>query len=834
VFRKPAPGCPLRSAAGAPAPKVHKRLFVKYIALFVAVVSLALLVNGASDVYFSFQDYKTSLIRIQREQAEAAAGKISQFVTEIRNQLAWTTQAPAGASSIEQRRFDALRLLRQVPAITEFSQLDAAGKERLRVSRLAMDVLNSGVDYSNDPRFDEAIAHKVYYSPVYFRRESEPHMTVAIAGNRREAGVSVAEVNLKHIWDVVTLIKVGSRGHAYVVDAQGKLLAHPDLSLVLRNTDMSSFAQVKAARAGLSDTAEQVQEAQSIAGTRVLAAYAPVAPLGWLVFVELPVEEAYAPLYQNLHRSAWVLLAALALAVASGVFLAGRLIGPIRALQAGAARIGAGDLSQRIEIKTGDELESLADQFNDMAGKLATSYSELERKVVQRTHELQQRTNELARSVTELSALSDVSRTVNLTLDLKTVLDTIVAKAAQLSGAEAGAIYVRGEATGEYTLHATCGDHPIAADEDASISAAVRTAVDRNEPVQVADPHDEPLSEAGQTPPHAGYPARLIIPLRSADDIVGALIVRRRQPVAFDKGDIDLLQTFAAQSAVAVRNARLFQQIEQKSRELELASQHKSQFLASMSHELRTPLNAIIGLTEMMISNCGRFGTERAVEPLRRVSRAGAHLLGLINQALDLSKIEAGKLDLDPETVDLPQIVEEVVGASRPLAEQNGNRLVVKIDEGLGFLDVDALRLRQILLNLLSNACKFTKQGDVELSARSLNDDGGRYVEFVVTDNGIGMTPEQQSRLFEEFSQADSTIARRYGGTGLGLAISRKLARMMGGDILVVSSSGKGSVFSLRLRRGSDSAGANGEAGSAGHCEPRAVGAHSPGHTKGC
>jgi signal transduction histidine kinase len=236
---------------------------------------------------------------------------------------------------------------------------------------------------------------------------------------------------------------------------------------------------------------------------------------------------------------------------------------------------------------------------------------------------------------------------------------------------------------------------------------------------------------------------------------------------------------------------RLYQQIE-------AASQHKSQFVAQMSHELRTPLNAIIGLTEMMVSNAARFGTEKAQEPLQRVHRAGTHLLGLINQVLDLSKIEAGKLELNPESVSLTPLIDEVIGTAGQLAKQNDNRLLVEAQEGLGALTVDPMRLRQILLNLLSNACKFTKQGEVKLKAREIIN-GGNWIELVVCDTGIGMTPEQQAKLFAEFTQADSLTARRFGGTGLGLAISRKLARMMGGDVTVASEPGKGSVFTVRL-----------------------------------
>ena len=204
---------------------------------------------------------------------------------------------------------------------------------------------------------------------------------------------------------------------------------------------------------------------------------------------------------------------------------------------------------------------------------------------------------------------------------------------------------------------------------------------------------------------------------------------------------------------------------------------------------------------DMMVSHAPRFGTEKAQEPLQRVHRAGTHLLGLINQVLDLSKIEAGKLELNPQTVQLAPLVDEVVGTARQLAEQNKNRLVLEAQENLGALTVDPMRLRQILLNLLSNACKFTKEGAVTLRARRVAN-GGHWIEFAVADTGIGMTPEQQAKLFAEFTQADATTAQRFGGTGLGLAITRKLARLMGGDVTVASEPGKGSVFTVRLPGG--------------------------------
>jgi serine phosphatase RsbU (regulator of sigma subunit) len=409
------PGQPDTIQGDAPARKTRSRLFIKYVALFMAVVCVALLANGTFEVFFSYREHKAALIRIQREQAEAAAAKLGQFIREIESQLGWTTQLPWSAGLIEQRRFDALRLLRQVPAITELAQLDATGKERLHVSRLAMDVVDGETDFATAPQFTEVVAHKVYYGPVYFRRDSEPYMTLSLAGTRRNAGVSVAEVNLKLIWDVVSQIKVGAHGHAYVVDAQGRLIAHPDISLVLRNTDMSQLAQVRAASGdAAATTAEPVQVARNIQGQQVLTASARVAPLGWLVFVELPVAEAYGPLYAALQRSGLVLLAALGLAVLAGVFLARRMVGPIQALRAGAARIGSGDLAQHIAIKTGDELEALADQFNDMARRLQESYTGLEEKVELRTRELRAALEQNARLFQEVEEKGKQLEAANL------------------------------------------------------------------------------------------------------------------------------------------------------------------------------------------------------------------------------------------------------------------------------------------------------------------------------------------------------------------------------------------------------------------------------------
>ena len=373
-------GAPLAARAG---------LFLKYVVMFVAIVILALAINGVSDIWFSYHEQQDLLVRIQREQAKSAAEKIGQFLNGITAGLAWKTQLSWSDTTLDEWQFDAVRLLRQVPALTEIVQLDATGREQFRMSREAPDVIASHADHSQDTAFIQAKANKVYYGPVYFIDESQPYMTIAMAGVRPEFGVIVGQVNLTFIWDVVSQIKVGKRGQAYVVDEAARLIAHPDISQVLRMTDMSSLAQVRAARAEASGSLDKSLQGVDIKGRSVLSAYAEVTPPGWLVFAELPIDEANAPLYDFALRSGVIILVALVLAIFAGLLLARRMVVPIRALRDGAVRIGGGDLGQRISINTGDELEALGDQFNAMAARLQESYAGLEGKVEERTHQLE-------------------------------------------------------------------------------------------------------------------------------------------------------------------------------------------------------------------------------------------------------------------------------------------------------------------------------------------------------------------------------------------------------------------------------------------------------------
>lgn len=600
-------------------PKMRGRLATKYFLFVLIAVSVVLLASSTVQTLYGYNDQVTALNRTQQQQADTAAKEIEQFVATIEQELSWTILFPwvEDPELFERRRADASLVLSRVPAVTELTLVDSEGRERVRVSALQMDVVNSGRDLVTDPAFLGALARGAFYGPVYYRNGSEPYFTLAIAGNRPANGVAIAEVNLVFLWELVSAMEVGSSGWAFVVDQEGRLIAHPDVTRVLRGTDYSALPQVAAALGGGGEAA-----ATGPGGQQLISAFAPVPPLGWFLFAELPTLEALAPIYKSLARSGIVLLLGLALAGAAAFILARRMVGPIRAIERGAARIGEGDLSHRISVNTSDEIESLAVQFNDMTARLQQSLTTLERRVEERT--------------------------------------------AQLA---------------------------------------------------------------------------------------------------------------------------------EKSEQLELASQHKSQFLANMSHELRTPLNAVLGYAELLVH--GYYGplTESSQEVLDRIQWNAKHLLLLINDVLDLSKIEAGELRLHFESYDLLAIVNEVVASTGSLASKKNLRLgvvaSVELPKGYG----DAQRIRQVTLNLVGNAIKFTDDGFVELTVG--RKDG--FLELEVVDSGPGIDPARQRDIFREFLQVENSDTRSRGGTGLGLAISKRIVEMHNGSIGVRSRVGAGATFWVLL-----------------------------------
>ncbi len=1156
------------------------RLFRKYVVVLLVLVGGVLMASSLVELYFAYRETQDAILRVERAKAVAAAARIEQFLKEVELQVRETTRTasddpdasqvgPAklgfrqglGAAMAEQRELDFLRVLRNVPAVGELSHLDLAGKEQLRVSRLDPDVVGSQEDFSRAPKFVEARAGKTYWSPVYLKNESEPYVTLAVPGGKYAVEVTTAEVNLGAVQKIVSQIEVGADGYAYVVDSRDQLVAHPDNRMLRTKRDLSALTQVKSARAdrtASTTSAPVAMVADGLGGGRVLAAHAAIAPLGWFVFVERPAAAAYAPLRAPIIRSAVIFVLGLGLSVLASILLARRMVAPIRVLQEGAARIGAGRLDQPIELHTGDEIQALAESFNRMTASLKESYEGLEQKVEARTRELgeanrdltealeqqtatseilrvisesptelqpvldalvksavrfcaandatihrlegdvlpvvahhgpiraprgfmtpvggtatgrsvlerravhvvdyqaateefpegsaiardlgyhtilsvpllresvplgaiilrrtevepfsdkqtallhtfadqaviaienvrlfkelQERTHELTRSVEELRALGEVGQAVSSSLDIQSVLTSIVSHAVELSQTDAGTIYEFDETAQVFVPRANYGideelieilrqSHIGIGESGIGQAAATRTAV------QIPDLQSQPNYPLPFLL-KAGYRALLAVPLLREDRVIGALAVRRKAAGAFPQPIVDLLQTFAtqsviaiqnarlfreideksralqelsrnqeqlsrlstalqeplslaeqltrvldaarqvvgldhlyiwtpspaadglmvsagaglsdgdwrdlvgvtiplgeagalaavyrngepllfseahplpekyrlrlpysgiaalrlkaflvspmiargrtvgvlsadnrvsrapiaahtvdllhsfaAQAAVAVENARLFQEIQEKSQQLEVASKHKSQFLANMSHELRTPMNAVLGYTDLILDNIFGDVPEAIRDTLERVKANGHHLLGLINDVLDLSKIEAGQLTLSLGDYSMGEVVHAVVSAVDSLAAEKKLELKATVPADLPPGRGDERRITQVLLNLAGNAIKFTDEGEVSIRARI--SDGAFVVS--VSDTGPGISEADQQTIFEEFQQADSSSTRKKGGTGLGLSISRRIVELHGGRLWVKSTPGHGSTFSFTL-----------------------------------
>ena len=760
-------------------------LFGKYVLSFVGLIVLLLVLNGGLETWFMYRDTTDLLTKAQTEKAESTARRIEQFVSEIERQISWATRA--SSTTVEQRRADYALLLQQAPAIDRLIQLDGSGKEQLRLTRREL-VLASGIDYSGNPRFTQTQAQSVWLSPVYFDG-LDPFMTIAMAHSGRNAGSTVAEVNLKFLSSFIDADQIGKDNAAYIVGPAGRLLADSNAERRL-GTDLSDLPQVAAM---IKPDGEPIEFGKDPEGRSVLTAAAEIPRMRWYVFFEQPLSIALQPVYSLLFRTAWLLALGVLLAVLSGVAMARNMVVPIRALQVGAQQLEASDFGHRIDVRTGDEIEDLANYFNRMADQLQGSYSALEQKVAERTRDL-------AQSVGELKALEEIGRAVASSLDTKSVLATIVTRAVELTHADAGAIYRYDASRDAFELAEAHALEPAFQDAVRGTrvgldESVLGLAAQRREPICVPDLARAPNYPLRDITLAAGFHSVLVVPLLGQDEILGALVLQRRATGDFPASTVGLMRTFADQSALAMNNARLFREVEQKGRELAIANEHKSQFFANMSHELRTPLNGILGFAELLAD--GLYGTlpDKALEILERIQKDGKHLLGLINDVLDISKIEAGQLTLALNDYSMQGIVETVVASTGALARTKGIELRMAISPDLPVGYGDERRLAQVLLNLVGNAIKFTDAGFVEVRATTMDD----HFVIAVQDTGPGIPAADRARIFEDFQQVDNSITRQKGGTGLGLAIARRLVDVHGGRIDLQSTLGAGSTFTIFL-----------------------------------
>jgi class 3 adenylate cyclase/HAMP domain-containing protein len=560
-------------------------LFAKYVVALVGLVVFVLAVNGATETWISYRATKTGLTDAMAEKAEATAKRIDQAVSELERQISVATRA--SADTVDKRRAAYLQLLNQVPAVSQLTQLNGQGREVLRLSRTSV-AENSGADLSDDARFTETVSRGVNYAPASVEG-AHPAMSIAVAHSGFNAGVTIADIDLAFLQDFVSDAQVGKTNFAYVVDPRGEVLATSSKGPEV-GKDLSKLPQV----AGLmTPEGKALSSGLDADGHAVLTAASVVPKLGWIVLFEQPTAQALAPIRDQLVRGALLIGLGLLVAILAGTILARRMLTPITALSTGARRLGAGDFDHRIEVKTGDELEELAAQFNGMAGQLQETYAGLESKV-------EERTRDLARSINELKVLEEVGRAVAASLDLNAVLPTVAARALEITQADAVLIYGYDAATHRFTLveaqgidqgidqgtgeqidRGADGAHLTVADGDNILSEAAASG----EPIAIADLADSSDHVLRDVAVAAGFHAVLVAPLKDQQGVLGALVVLRRVAGAFPENLIGLMRTFANQAVLAMRNARLFSEVDHKGRELASAHSTVQQQAAKLTEQ---------------------------------------------------------------------------------------------------------------------------------------------------------------------------------------------------------------------------------------------------------
>ena len=603
------------------APKAARsgRLFRRYAAVLMGLVAAALLLQGMVDLAFDYQETRRSAESVQRAEVRAAADRIEHYLTDIEQHVLTVSALPwaSGLLGLKDRRDEYHRLMKLMPAISEVVNVGADGRERIRASRVQPDLFDTGRDLGSSTAFRQAVRNRVWYSPTFFREGSEPFLTLASRDRDDGGQVTLAEINLRYVGEVVERIRIGDGGIVYVVDSADLVVAHPDVSVVLRKTSLSGYEPLRRVReaAARGDASPGMFAAQAFDGRDVMISAALIPSTHWLVVAEQPRGEVLGRIYAALGRTLAATLAGVAAALAVAFLLARALARPILELRRGADKVARGDLSARIDVRTGDDVEALARDFNHMADQLRDYTDGLERKV------------------------------------------------------------------------------------------------------------------------------------------------------------------------------------QEKTAELEAANRHKSEFLANMSHELRTPLNAVIGFSDALKEEMFGKLNPKQLEYVADINASGQHLLSLINDILDLTKVEAGRMELDEREFDVSVLVSNCCTLVRERAIRQSLKLTVDVPRGLAWR-ADERKVKQVLLNLLTNAVKFTPPGG-RVQVRAAREADTLTIE--VADTGPGIAAADQEVIFEAFRQLRGAGAARNEGTGLGLPLSRRMVELHGGTLTVRSTPGSGSTFTARF-----------------------------------
>ena len=711
------------------------RLFRKYVVVLLVLVGGVLMASSLVELYFSYRETQRAIVRVERAKAVAAAAGIEQFLKEVEQQVRETTRTASddpdasqvgqgrlgfrqglGTALAEQRELDFLRALRNVPAVSELSHLDLAGKEQLRVSRLDPDVVGSQADFSQSPKFVEARAGKTYWSPVYLKNESEPYVTLAVPVGTYAVEVTTAEVSLGAVLKMVSQIEVGPGGYAYVVDSRDHLVAHPDSRMLREKRDLSALVQVKSARADRSASTAAAQiamVADGLGGGQVLAAHAVIAPVLWFVFVERPAADAYSPLRAPIIRSVVIFILGLGLSMLASLFLARRMVAPIRVLQEGAARIGAGDLGHRIEIRTGDELEALGDELNRTAGQLRESYANLEQKVEERTRELGEANAGLTEALEQQTTTAEILRVISSSpTDVQPVFDIIGERSEKLCDAEISLVSTfDGEQIQLVALHGVLREgaetvrrwFPMQPSAETVSARTVRTRA----VVHVEDVLADPDYEAKDAALAGGYRGSLGVPMLREGQVIGVIFVARTKPGRFTEAQVALLKTFADQAVIAIENVRLFQELGTRNRDLTEALEQQTatseilRVISSSPTDIEPVLDALVKSATRF---CGAYDAVIFLSE-RNILRVTAHH-GPIPQ--DLGSVRplergtvVGRTLLDRRAIHVADLQAEVLEfpEGSAFARRLGHRTILSVPLLRESVAIGVIQLRRAEVN---------------------------------------------------------------------------------------------------------------------------------------